>query len=284
MRRVLPLLLLCAFAPALRASENQALILEAVQNRADLTSMRSKGTFRIIDEREDYELAVNVEVLAAEPQSLKVRATRMAKKGFTILMRGGKLQFYLPREGKLYVGTPRRFAEMTGFFSPERLMDRLLRFEPSMAARAWARDDLTGDTLVFTEVHPEGHPYLRLTIDGVRRRIERVAHYDATGRAYFVESYSRYVTVDTPRGEREFPLSAELEWPQLKRRALIDFRGVEPDREITEEMWRVRISHPGETKTLPLSELGRGSPPEAKAEPGAEAVPQGDAPVIESEP
>lgn len=230
-------------------------VLRAVSARAVYARCRNKGTLHIDDPRGKLHLGVNVEVHAAATGHLKIRATRAAFKAFTILMTPAAVQFYLPRERKLYTGTPLQFARGLGLFSPEEMMRLILQGHPEFRNVAWTPDGIGPENeRLFVMARQPGEDYLRVALPPSEDRLARVEYlYGDTGETARSIEYSRYMTVRVNGEEKVFPRIIRIRWPFLERRVVLRIRGVDDDPVIDNTTWDVEASD--KTVTLPLAEL-----------------------------
>ncbi len=220
---------------------------QALDRRAKFSACRNKGIIQIIDPLNHFKLGVNVEVHASSGGYLKIRATKAAFKAFTILMTPGEVQFYLPREGKFYTGSPDDFARILGLFSPTEMLQLILEGHPEFLQFHWA--PAAGNNGMYEMAHDAGTDFLRVRLNG-EGLIARVEYILASGQLIRAIDYDNYMPVDGAEGRKLFPRVIDLQWPEVGRKVTVKLRGVDDSPATDAETWTIEA--PANMERRPL--------------------------------
>lgn len=221
----------------------------AVSKRATFDSCRNKGIIQIIDKKTKFKLGVNVEIHAHKKGMLKIRATKASVKAYTILMTDKDVSFYLPREKKLFVGTPEQFARGMGLFSPEEMLGLILRGHPQFKDYKWKPLNEANKYELITQ---KGTDTLRVELDR-NGELARVEYVLGTGEIIRTIDYGAYMSVRQQGVRRSFPRLIRITWPTDDRHVTVKLRGVEENPRTNEETWSIRM--PMGIEKLPLARL-----------------------------
>lgn len=229
----------------------------AVKNRADLKSLTGRGEMRIADKGSDFSLSIKIEMVAQDPDHLRIRATKLADAivAFDMLMQGVDVAFYVPTRNTLYMGNIENLQSGGVNFSPNAVIARMLRTDKGLLDRKWRimgrdKDGLFSSNLVLEQVHGAGQDYVRLHVDGRNGLLMRVLHYDKSGKLFFEEDYNGYRQImtgrHTPSGAEigsgiYFPTRFRLSWPDKNRHVSVTLRDFEIDQtpEQLEKFWTI---------------------------------------------
>lgn len=226
----------------------------AVKGRAVYARCRNRGTIRIIDKEQDFRLGVNVEVHADEEGYLKIRATKAAFQAFVILMGPRGVEFYLPRERKLFEGTSAQFARGLGLFSPREMLNLILRGHQSYLEREWlahGRDE-KGHAVYSLKTDP-GEDTVHVTLDRKKGRLIKVQAFVEDGTIVREIHYDDYLRVKVEKEVKLFPRTIRMVWPTIDRKITVSMRGVDDDPKVDKNTWTIPLA--ADTKRLPLSKL-----------------------------
>lgn len=234
------------------AEENP--IFAAVQKRAVYEHCRNRGTISIDDRIENFRLGVNVEVYADTKGFLKIRATKAAFQAFLILMTPQGVQFYLPRERKLFEGTAEQFTQGIGLFSPELMLELILKGHPEFLKQEWISSGKSAEGGEVYNLKAEaGAEGLKVTLGGEEGMIQKVEYLLGDGQVYREICYDRYMPVKINGEEKFFPRILRLTWPTLERKVTVNLRGVDDEPVINDETWTVNVT--SDIQRLPLEQL-----------------------------
>ncbi len=231
------------------------LINNTVENRVDIDNIIAGGEMKIVDQPSDFSLSTKIEMIAEDPSSLRIKATKLADEivAFDMLMQGEQVAFYVPLRNVLYTGNVANLQSGGVNFSPKAIINRILHANEDLLDKRWrvvGRDSagLMNENLILEEMHTKGQEYVRVYVDGRRQVLHKVEHYTSNNQLYFVETYSKFeqlMTGETTLAGKEigtgkyFPMQFTLDWPQKNRYVKITLRRYRSnvDNAETDELW-----------------------------------------------
>ncbi len=216
------------------------LINQTIENRIDVSSIIAGGEMKIVDKPSKFSLSTKIEMIAEDPYNLRIKATKLADEivAFDMLMQGERVAFYVPLRNVLYTGDVSNLSSGGVNFSPKAIINRILHANRDLLNKRWrvlGRNSagLMNENLVLEELHKNGAPFVKIYVDGMRRVLHKVEHFNKAGKLYFIEEYSKFeqeMTGDTTFAGREigsgryFPMQFVLDWPDKKRSVKITLR------------------------------------------------------------
>ena len=230
----------CSVSSGTQSIAATDLINQTIENRIDIDSIIAGGEMKIVDKPSKFSLSTKIEMIAEDPSSLRIKATKLADEiiAFDMLMQGERVAFYVPLRNVLYTGNVSNLRSGGINFSPKAIINRILHANRDLLNKRWKvmgtnKSGLMSENLVLEQMHKRGQPYVRIHVDGMRRVLHKVEHYNQRGKLFFVETYSRFkqeMSGETTFAGREigtgkyFPMQFILDWPDKKRSVKINLR------------------------------------------------------------
>ncbi len=260
------------------------LINQTIENRIDVNNIIAGGEMKIVDRPSKFSLSTQIEMIAEDPSSLRIKASKLADEivAFDMLMQGEKVAFYVPLHNTLYTGNVSNLQSGGINFSPKAIINRILHANRDLLNKRWrvvGKSDagLMNENLILEEMHKRGQPYVRLYVDGRRRVLHKVEHFNRDGKLFFVETYSRFEQEMT--GEktlagkeigsgRYFPMQFILDWPDKERSVKINLRRYRSNASAAEveEFWVIDDLDMDSVQQRSLSQVEVESDNESQAE------------------
>ena len=231
------------------------LINKTIENRIAASSIIAGGEMKIVDKSSKFSLSAKIEMVAEDPSSLRIKATKLADEiiAFDMLMQGERVAFFVPLRNVLYTGDVSNLSSGGINFSPKAIINRILRADKSLLNKRWkvigkSKEGLFSSNLVLEELHKRNSPYVRIHVDGKKMVLNKVDHYNSKNKLFFIEEYSHFqekMTGETtlsgkPIGSGEyFPMQFLLKWPDKGRYVKIILRRyrMDVDQAELEELW-----------------------------------------------
>ncbi|MCD8349267.1 MAG: DUF4292 domain-containing protein [Planctomycetaceae bacterium] len=246
-----------------RSANPNVLVQNAVESRANLSSLAGKGVMRIVDQPSKFGLTVNADVVADDTDRLRIRADKLAGaiQAFDVVMLGDDVGFYIPTQKTLYHGKVQDLQNFSFRFDPDEVLQQMLRADSQLASRRWrysdAKDPKGG--LILEEDVPRNRPHLQLAINQKNGTIASITQLDARGQPLLVKRYDDYRNLgNNRRGERVteenmvFPYMMSFSWPRDKRSMEMQFKQVRGNAPVTDEDFDIAAS--SDTRYRPLRE------------------------------
>lgn len=233
------------------------LINQTIDNRIDVNSIIAGGEMKIVDKPSNFSLSTKIELIAEDPSSLRIKATKLADEiiAFDMLMQGERVAFYVPLRNVLYTGNVSNLRSGGVNFSPKAIINRILHANSDLANKRWRvlgknKAGLMNENLIMEQMHKRGQGFVKIYVDGLRRVLHKVEHFDKKGKLYFVETYSKFkqeMTGETTAAGREigtgkyFPMQFTLDWPDKNRYVKITLRRYKSNvsQEELDELWLI---------------------------------------------
>lgn len=225
---------------ALNDENATKLVIDAVQNRANIDVLVASGEMKIFDRATDFSLSVQIEnMVAVHPDKLRMKTTKLAGnvEVFDVLMRDGKVAFFVPRHKTLYSGNISDLQSGGINFSPDVILSRLLRADEHLSRLQWQSVPVPknsrgrGAQIELEQTHKKGESYLRVTIDPPQKTILRVAYYNANNQEYLVEEYDNYQPI---ANGKLFPTRFNLNWTDKNRYVKMNLKRHDVTRRLSE--------------------------------------------------
>ena len=230
----------CSVSSSTQSIAATDLINQTIENRIDIESIIAGGEMKIVDKPSKFSLSTKIEMIAEDPSSLRIKATKLADEiiAFDMLMQGERVAFYVPLRNVLYTGDVSNLRSGGINFSPKAIISRILHANRDLLNKRWRvigtnKSGLMSENLVLEELHKRGQPYVKIHVDGMRRVLHKVEHYNNKGKLFFVETYSRFeqeMSGETTLAGRDigtgkyFPMQFILDWPDKNRSVKINLR------------------------------------------------------------
>ncbi len=237
--------------------EATALVNDAIENRANLENMTGTGEMKIVDQGSDFSLSVKVDMVAQNPGNLRIRATKLADAivAFDMLMQGSNAAFFIPTRNMLYTGNIDNLKSGGVNFSPHAVISRILRSDRGLLDRRWkmigqSKEGLFSNNLVLEQIHSKGQQYVRIHIDGQRKVLLKVLHFNSQDKLYFEEEYNGYQEIKSGQTTLSgksvgtgsfFPTRFLLRWPDKERYVKVTLRRYEYNQpqNVIEQFWTI---------------------------------------------
>ncbi len=236
------------------------IVSNAVESRADLSSLSGQGVMRIVDTPNKFGLTVNADVVADASDRLRIRGDKLAGaiQAFDVVMLGEDIGFYVPTQKTLYHGKVDDLKYFSFRFDPEEVLRQMLRSDTSLLLKHWEVAAVpAGDrsaNIVLDEVVPPNRPRLRLEINRRTGMLVSVSQLDAYGNPVLVKSYGDYRGLDRGRQRDSaapvFPYLMALSWPMDNRMMELHFKAVEGDAIVLDKDFDLATSD--DTRYMPL--------------------------------
>lgn len=250
--------------PALKPVDKNApadmVVKNAVETRANLSSIAGKGVMRIVDRPNNFGLTVNADVVADEGDRLRIKADKLAGaiQAFDVVKLGDDIGFYVPTQKVLYHGKVEDLRYFTFRFDPDDVLRQMLRAETSLLLKRWRYiQGGSGDSknaILVEEAVPAGRPRLRVAINRSTGMIMSIAQLDAGGEPVLVKSFDDYRSLQRGRrgapDEPVFPFLMTFSWPRDRRMMEMHFKTVEGNAILYDEDFDIAAS--SDTRYLPL--------------------------------
>lgn len=234
----------------------EELVRKSVEKRMDLQNLAGSGEMKIVDKGSDFSLSVKIEMVAKDPDHLRIRATKLADAivAFDLLMQGRDVAFYVPTRNTLYTGNVENLQSGGVNFSPKAVINRILHADRGLLDRKWkilgTNKDMFSANLVLEQIHTRGQPYVKIYVDGRREVLLKVEHFNEKGIIFFLEEYNGYKEMMTDKETLSgrkigagvfFPTRFLLSWPDKGRYVSVTLRNFEVDKQEKEiaEFWTI---------------------------------------------
>ncbi len=233
------------------------LINQTIENRIDIDSIIAGGEMKIVDKPSKFSLSTKIELIAEDPSNLRIKATKLADEiiAFDMLMQGERVAFYVPLRNVLYTGNVANLRSGGVNFSPKAIINRILHANSDLANKRWRvlgknQAGLMNENLILEQMHKKGQGFVKIYVDGLRRVLHKVEHFDRNGKLYFIETYSKFkqeMTGESTAAGREigtgkyFPMQFTLDWPDKDRYVKITLRRYKSNinQEEIDELWLI---------------------------------------------
>ncbi len=252
-------------APA-RNENPDTLVRNAVESRAELSSVTGRGVMRIVDQPSKFGLTVNANLVAdAEENRLRIKADKLAGavQAFDVVMLGDDIGFYIPTQNTLYHGKVGDLQNFSFNFDPDEIMRQVMAADAGLTGRKWRHvRPGAGDpksAIVLEEIAAKGRPHMRLALNPNTGTIYTITHTDAAGQPVFVKKFDDYRAL-AKGGDGDFPYLISFIWPQDRRLMEMHFKQVAGNASVSDGDFDIAASET--TKYLPLNQaaLQEGDP------------------------
>ena len=251
-----------AMKPVDKNASPDVMVRNAVETRANLSSIAGKGVMRIVDKPNNFGLTVNADVVADKAERLRIRADKLAGaiQAFDVVMLGDDIGFYIPTQKTLYHGKVADLQNFSFRFDPDDVLQQMLRPETALLLKKWRMaDPMQGDprgAVMLEEIAPPNRPHLRIAINQSSGMIVSISQMDHRGDPVMIKRFDDYRNLNrgrnTPRGATEpvFPYLIAFSWPRDNRSMEMHFKQVEGDAVVLDEDFDIAAS--SDTRYLPL--------------------------------
>lgn len=244
------------------ANPNQ-LVQNAVDSRANLSSLAGKGVMRIVDQPSKFGLTVNADVVADDSDRLRIRADKLAGaiQAFDVVMLGDDVGFYIPTQKTLYHGKVRDLQNFSFRFDPDEVLAQMLKADSTLTRRKWRYADVKDPKggVVLEEDVAANRPHLRVAINPKNGTLASITQLDGKGQPVLVKRYDDYRALGGGRrGERlaedesVFPYMMSFSWPRDKRSMEMQFKQVRGNAPVSDDDFDIAAS--ADTRYRPLRE------------------------------
>ncbi len=248
-----------------RSQNPNQLVRNAVDSRANLSSLTGKGVMRIVDQPSKFGLTVNADVIADDSDRLRIRADKLAGtiQAFDVVMLQDDIGFYVPTQKTLYHGKVKDLQNFSFNFDPDAVLQQMLHPDDSLVHKKWrtASGQNESGAIILEEDTPEGQPRLRLAISNKNGMISSVSQLDQKGQPVLVKRFDDYRTIakgskgsggKMSGNDSVFPYTMAFSWPRERRSMEMNFKQVEGNAAVRDEDFDLATS--ADTRQKPLRE------------------------------
>ena len=236
------------------------------ESRPDFASVEGEAKLRILDQSKPFRLTVNADIVAENPDRLRIVASKARGRieAFDMAVIGDRIGVYLPRDKVYLVGAVDQLPAIGMDLAPEAMIRHILAPDRYLIRMDWREQappgrgrGAPGKTAILLEEvsgrEVETLERYRLTIQRAPARLLKIERLDRRGNPRFIKRFDRYRNLTTANGETVLiPMTVEIVWPIERRTIRIDWERMEIDGEIDDLAFMPDV--PANIEASPLGE------------------------------